>query len=47
MEFKIKEVINEVLNNYIMGQCSLGEDSDYDHDYTQLVTAETYKSVTV
>jgi hypothetical protein len=28
-----------------MGQCSLGDDSDYDHDYTQLVTPERDKLV--
>jgi hypothetical protein len=44
MEFEIKEVVNEVLDND-MGQCSLGDDSDSDDDYTQSVTCGIHKSV--
>jgi hypothetical protein len=41
MDFEISEVVNEVLDNDIIGQCSMCNDSDFDDDYTQLVTHGT------
>lgn len=38
MEFKICDVGNEVLDNATMGRSSSGDDSDFDDDFTQLVT---------
>jgi hypothetical protein len=37
-EFEISEVVNKILDYDIMRQCHLGDDSDFDDDYTQLVT---------
>jgi hypothetical protein len=37
-KFEISEVLNEVLENDIMRQYSLGDDGDSDDDYTQSVT---------
>jgi hypothetical protein len=43
MEFQISEVVNEVLDDGIMGQCTVDDDSgDFDDDYTQSVTPGTH-----
>jgi hypothetical protein len=41
-EFEISEVVNKILDNDIMRQCCLGDDSDSDDDCTQLVTPGTH-----
>jgi hypothetical protein len=41
-QFEISKVVNKVLDNNIMGQCSLSDDSDSGDDYTQLKTPGTH-----
>jgi hypothetical protein len=41
-ESEISEVVNEVLDNNIMGKCRLSDDSDFGDDYTQLMTPGTH-----
>jgi hypothetical protein len=40
-EFEINEAVNEILDD-IMGQCSSGDASDFDDDYTHIVTPGTH-----
>jgi hypothetical protein len=45
---EISKFVNEVLDNDIMGQYSLGDDSDFDDNYTQSETPGIHTiSVTV
>jgi hypothetical protein len=46
-EFEISETVNEVLDYNIMGQCSLGDDSDFDDDYTQFQFLEHIQLVAI
>jgi hypothetical protein len=42
MEFEISKAVNEILDNDIIGQCSMSNDSDFDDDYTQLLIPGTH-----
>jgi hypothetical protein len=46
-EIKITEVVNEVFNDDNVGGHSFGDDSDFDHEYTQLVSPERIQLATV
>lgn len=42
MKFGIREIVNEVLNNDVIGQCSSGDNNESDDDCTQLVTSSLH-----
>jgi hypothetical protein len=46
-EFEISEIVSEVLDNDIVGLCSLGDHSDFDDAYTQFQFLEHTQLVTV